>query len=490
MKVLFVTSELFPWVKIGGLGDVAAALPPALARHEIDVRLVLPGFPRLLDELRIRDTVRLRTPFALERVRVGLASLPESGLSAYIIDHSPFYDRAGGPYAGPDGRDWPDNHLRFALFSWAAAALAAGADPKWSPEILHGHDWHAGLAPAYLRAAGTPVRSIFTVHNLAYQGRFPGEVFAHLHLPPEFFSVDGAEFYGDISFMKAGLYYSNFLTTVSPTYAREIQTPAFGGGLDGLLRSRAQVLSGILNGVDPAVWSPKKDPLLPRNYDIKTVSAGKSAAKLILQRRFGLQARANTPLFGVVSRLTSQKGLDLLLSSLPALAAAGGQLVVLGTGDHDLEQGFRAAATAHPGQIAVEIGYDENLSHLLIGGSDVIIVSSRFEPCGLVQLYGLNYGSLPLVSLTGGLADTVVDVRPETISNRTATGFVFKSTNAQDLLDAIRRAIALYQDHGIWQQLIRQAMVQDFSWETAAKAYVKLYRSLSLHRAQDAVAAS
>jgi starch synthase len=489
MKVLFATSELFPWIKTGGLGDVAAALPPALVRQGINVRLVLPGFPRLLDGLDIREVVRIGSPFAVERVRIGLASLPGSGVPAYIVDHAPFYDRSGGPYAGPDGRDWPDNHLRFALFSWAAAALAGGADPAWSPDIVHGHDWHAGLVPAYLRASGTKVPSIFTVHNLAYQGLFPGAAFEHLHLPPEFFSIDGAEFYGGVSFMKAGLYYADRLTTVSPTYAREVQTPAFGEGLDGLLRSRSQVLSGILNGVDPGVWSPKTDAILPRPYNASTARAGKAAAKAELQQRLGLQANDAAPLFGVVSRLTPQKGLDLLLSSLPELTAAGGHLALLGAGDRGLEQGFLAASSAYPGKIGVEIGYDESLSHLLIAGSDVTVVSSRFEPCGLVQLYALGYGSLPLVSRTGGLADTVVDVTPETLSDGTATGFVFTSGDPQNLLEAMKRAIASYQDVRMWQQLVRQAMTRDFSWDLAAGGYIELYRTLAPDRPLAAPAA-
>jgi starch synthase len=478
MKVLFVASELYPWIKTGGLGDVAAALPPALRRGGIDVRLLLPGYTRLLDELTIDEVARLQSPFAVERVRIGRAALLGSGVSAYIVDHAPFYDRPGGPYAGPDGRDWPDNHLRFALFSWTAAALAAGADPAWSPDIVHGHDWHAGLAPAYLQAANTQVPSIFTVHNLAYQGRFPGDFFSQLHLPSGFFSIDGAEFYGGVSFMKAGLYYADRLTTVSPTYAGEIQTPAFGEGLDGLLRSRSQALSGILNGVDPQTWNPKTDAALPRPYDGRTVQAGKAAAKAALQQRLGLEVTESAPLFGVVSRLTPQKGLDLLLSCLQVLTVAGGQLALLGAGDRDLEQGFRAAAAAYPGQIGVEIGYDENLSHLVIAGSDITVVSSRFEPCGLVQLYALGYGSLPLVSHAGGLADTVIDFTPDTLSNGTATGFVFASGDPENFLQTIRRAIAAYQDHGTWRRLVRHAMTQDFSWDLAANAYAELYRSV------------
>jgi starch synthase len=401
MRVLHAAAELFPWVKTGGLGDVLAALPPALAQAGIDTRLVLPGFTAFLDAFGLTEIARLRTPFATERVRVALARLPDSEVSAYLVDHPAFYDRPGSPYADLDGRDWPDNHRRFSLLGWAAAALAQGADPDWRPDILHCHDWHAGLAPAYLRAEGSPVPSVFTVHNLAYQGFFPAAFFSDLHLPAHFFSIDGVEFYGGVSFLKAGLFYADRLTTVSPTYAREIETPAFGMGLDGLLRSRANRLTGILNGVDPRIWSPENDALLPRCYGVEDAAEGKAAAKLVLQRRFGMAEEGSGPLFGAVTRLTPQKGVDLLLAALPDLVSLGGRLVLLGSGDRDLEAGFAAAAQTYPGRVGITLGYDEALSHLIIAGSDAILVPSRFEPCGLTQLYALRYGSLPVVRRTG-----------------------------------------------------------------------------------------
>ena len=322
-RVLHAAAELYPWVKTGGLGDVIAALPPALAAQGIDVRLVLPGFSRLIDALELRQIIRLRTPFFPERVRLARARLPDSGMSVYLIDHPPFYDRPGGPYQDSTGSDWPDNHRRFALLGWIAAALAQGADQEWRPDIVHCHDWHAGLAPAYLRAAGAPVPTVFTVHNLAYGGWFPAAGFSELALPAGFFAIDGVEFYGGVSLMKAGLFYADRLTTVSPTYAREIQTAAFGMRFDGLLRGRSAVLSGILNGVDPAVWSPQSDPLLPQRYDIDEAAAGKAAAKSALERRFALPPAPTAPLFGMISRLTWQKGLDLLLAALPGLVAMG-----------------------------------------------------------------------------------------------------------------------------------------------------------------------
>jgi starch synthase len=482
LRVLHVTAELYPWVKSGGLGDVAAALPSALTALGVDARLLLPGFRGFLDAFPgITDAARLHTPFAAERVRVGLARVPVSELSAYLVDQPAFYDRPGNPYAGPDGQDWPDNHRRFGLFGWIAAELARGADLGWSPDILHIHDWHAGLAPAYLTArppAAGHVPTVFTIHNLAYQGQFPPDVFPELALPPEFFSTDGVEFNGLVSFIKAGLFFADRLTTVSPTYAREIQTPDFGCGLDGLLRARAGSLTGILNGVDPRVWDPRHDPVLPRTYGAEDAALGKPIAKAALQRRVGLVDRHDAPLFGVVSRLTPQKGLDLLLASLPEIVHDGSRLAILGSGDSDLEQGFSAAAGAHQGEIAVEIGYDEALSHLIIAGADIVLVPSRFEPCGLTQLYALRYGTLPLVRRVGGLADTVVDATAVSLADCTADGFAFDGDGAPALMSAVRRASALFRERAIWLRMMRQAMTRDFSWAAAARGYVAVYREL------------
>lgn len=478
MRVLHAAAELYPWVKTGGLGDVIAALPPALAGIGVDVRLVLPGFTPLLDALPLREIARVRTPFAVERVRIALAELPESGVRTYLVDHPAFYDRPGSPYADPNGHDWPDNHRRFALLGWAAAALAQGADADWRPDILHAHDWHAGLAPAYLRAGGMALPTVFTVHNLAYQGFFPATVFGDLAMPPDFFSIDGVEFYGGLSFLKAGLFYADRLTTVSPTYAQEIQTPAFGNGIDGLLRSRADVLSGILNGVDPAIWSPEHDGLLPRRYDIDDAVAGKAAAKAELQQRLGLPVEPDALLFGAVTRLASQKGGDLVLAILPELIGRGAQLALLGSGDTYLEAGFAAAAANNSGQIGVVIGYDEAMSHLIMAGSDVVLVPSRFEPCGLTQLYALRYGALPLVRRTGGLADTVVDANAISLAEGTATGFVFDDETSDALLGAAGRTVALYADKASWQRVMQNGMRQDFSWSAAARQYETLYDRL------------
>src|SRR5438132_7281749 len=482
MRVLYITAELYPWVKSGGLGDVAAALPPALIAGGIDVRLLLPGFRGFLDAFPgLTDAARLATPFAAERVRVALAHLPGSNSLAYLVDHPAFYDRPGNPYAGPDGSDWPDNYRRFALLGWAAAELARGADPSWRPDLLHGHDWHVGLAPAYLAASVSEegrVPTVFTVHNLAYRGLFPAGVFPELTLPPGFFSVYGVEFFGMVSFMKAGLYYADRLTTVSPTYAREIQTPDFGWGLDGLLRTRADVLTGILNGVDASIWDPRHDIALPQPYGIEDAASGKKAAKVALQRRLGLEPLGNAPLFGVVSRLIPQKGLDLVLAGLPDLVASSGQLALLGTGDSDIERGFTVTAGQYRGRVAAQIDYDESLAHLIVGGSDVILVPSRFEPCGLTQLYALRYGSLPLVRRVGGLADTVVDATPTSLSDGTATGFAFDEETPQGLISAVGRAVVLFRERESWQRMMRRAMTRDFSWDAAAAHYIAIYRTL------------
>jgi len=319
---------------------------------------------------------------------------------------------------------------------------------------------------------------VFTVHNLGYRGPFPGAVFPELALPSEFFSIDGVEFFGMVSFIKAGLFYSDRLTTVSPTYAREIQTPAFGWGLDGLLRGRANVLTGILNGVDTRVWDPRRDAILPRSYGKRTAATGKQAAKADLQRRFGLEPIEGAPLFGAVSRLTPQKGLDLVLAGLPDLVGGGAQLALLGSGDRDLEQAFAAAAERYRGRVGVTVGYDESLAHLIYAGSDIVLVPSRFEPCGLTQLYALRYGALPLVRRVGGLADTVVDATATNLAEGEATGFAFDDDSPAALISAIGRATTLFREREIWRRMMRQAMTRDFSWAAAARQYAAVYRAL------------
>ena len=479
MRILHVASEIFPLVKTGGLADVAAALPPALVKRGLDTRILLPGFPGIMKGMEALMPVCVIGPvFGAATVRLLLGRLPDSGLSAYVIDAPFLYRRPGNPYLGPDGKDWADNHRRFALLGWTAAHLASGElDADWTPDVVHAHDWHAGLTAAYLRqnpalGAGT----VFTIHNMAFRGIFPMECRYDLDLPMGTMTPLGMEFHGSLSFMKAGLVYSDRITTVSPTYAREICTTEFGCGLEGVMRDRGRDLSGILNGVDYAVWRPD-DPLIAKPYSPENLK-GKQASKPALQSEFGLDPSATGPLFGVVSRLTAQKGMDLLLAALPDLLEEGGQLVVLGTGDADLETGFRDAAAAHPGQVAIFLGYDEAMSHRVIAGSDVLLVPSRFEPCGLTQLYALRYGTLPLVRRVGGLADTVVDASPEKLQTGQATGFVFDDATRHALGVRIREASALYRDRSAWKQVQRHAMKQDFSWDDAAANYEALYRSI------------
>lgn len=483
MRVVQVCAEIYPLLKTGGLADVAGALPAALAALGVEVRVLLPGFASIVDALdEVQVIAELDAPAALgaHRARLLRGRLAACQAEACVIDAPALYRRAGGPYADAQQHAYADNDVRFALLGWTATQLAHGLDPHWQPQLVHAHDWHAALTCAYLaaaggRAAGVPP-SVFTVHNLAYQGLFDAARFAGLGLPAHFFSMHGAEFHGRTSFMKAGLYYADRITTVSPSYAREIQQPEQGCGLDGLLRTRSAELSGIVNGVDEAVWNPATDALLPARYSTQRLT-GKAKCKAALQGELGLEAAPRTPLFCVVSRLTEQKGLHLLLQALPQLLAAGAQLAVLGSGDAALEDGFRAAAAQHPGAVGVRIGYDEAFAHRLIAASDLIVVPSHYEPCGLTQLYGLKYGTLPLVRRVGGLADTVADTRLDTVDTN-ATGFVFDEFSAAALTDAAMRALALFRRPADWKQVQLRGMRRPCGWNDAARPYVELYRSL------------
>ena len=479
MRILHVASEIFPLVKTGGLADVVAALPPALIKQGADARVLLPGLPGILDGVEgLRPVIRLGPAFGAAVIDLKLGHLPDSGVPAYVIDAPFLYRRPGNPYIGPDGQDWRDNHRRFALLGWIAAHLGAGElDSDWVPDVVHAHDWHAGLAPVYMaQNPALQARSVFTIHNLAFRGIFPLELHPEMHLPIRKITPTGAEFHGKISFMKAGLVYANRVTTVSPTYAREICTPEFGWGLEGVLRERSQDLSGILNGVDYDVWSPAGNQVAAP-YSAEDLS-GKVECRRALREELGLAQDAPGPLFAVVSRLTSQKGMDLLLAALPELLREGGQLAVLGSGDGDLESGFRYAATVNPGNVAVHIGYDEALSHRFMSGADVLLVPSRFEPCGLTQLYALHFGTLPLVRRVGGLADTVVDSSEDNLRSGRATGFVFGDASRHALAESIRSACALFRDGERWRGVQQRGMAQDFSWDDSAAHYTRLYRNL------------
>lgn len=479
-RILQVGAEIFPLVKTGGLGDVLGALPQAVARQGFDVRLLLPGYPALREPLAsVQRVCTLGPAFGAASIEVLRGYIPGIDLPAYVIDAPSLYERPGNPYVDGQGTAWADNPLRFGLLGWVAAHLGLGdIDRSWRPQLVHGHDWHAGLGAAHLALHPQPrCRSIFTVHNLAFAGLFDRELLPTLLLPEDSFGMDGVEFHGDGSMLKAGLQYADAITTVSPTYAREIRTAEFGCGLEGVIEHRAERLHGILNGVDYTIWNPATDRQLDVRFDYKRVAL-KAGAKAALQKQLGLAVDPAALLIGVVSRLTQQKGLDLLLQALPALLADGAQLALLGSGDATLENGCRALAAAAPNQVAVRFAYDEPLAHRIIGGSDVIAVPSRFEPCGLTQLYGLRYGTLPLVRRVGGLADTVTDADDASLSTGSATGFVFDAATPAALLQAARRALALYRQPEQWQKMMKRAMTQDFSWDGAAAHYATLYRQL------------
>ena len=481
MKVLHVAAEVFPLVKTGGLADVVGALPQALIEQGTDVRLLLPGLPAILDAVEKLETVcEIGPVFGAARVALRLGRMPNSRVPAYIVDAPYLYRRGGGPYQTDAGVEWSDNAQRFALLGWVGAHLAAGElDPAWVPRVLHAHDWHAAMACAYVEAhPATSAATVFTVHNLAYQGLFPSVDFPQLGLPARFMASTGLEYHSQLSFMKAGLKFALRVTTVSPTYAAEIATAEFGFGLDGVVRGRGAAVSGILNGVDTAVWDPARDEGLASHYAPGRLE-GKAECKGALQSELGLAPRSGAPLFGVVSRLTSQKGLDLVIGALPGILRRGGQLALQGSGDPALEAAFTSAAQANPGSVAVKLGYDEALAHRIIAGCDAILVPSRFEPCGLTQLYGLRYGTVPVVRRVGGLADTVVDASEEALASARATGFVFEAATAAALDAAIHRAIDLHAQPERWRRVMTTGMLQDNSWQGAARRYVALYESIA-----------
>lgn len=482
LRVLHVAAEVFPLVKTGGLADVVAALPVAQAQQGADVRLLLPGYPAVLEGVQgARTIIDIGTCFGALRVRLLQARMPGTALPVYVVDAPYLYRRAGNPYLAPGGDEWPDNLQRFALLGWVAAHLAADdADPQWHADIVHAHDWHAALACA--QVADHPangVRSVFTIHNMAFQGLFPMHDWPLLGLASRHMSPAGLEFHGQLSFMKAGLQYAHCITTVSPTYAREIATPEFGFGLDGAVRARGADVLGILNGIDTEVWNPATDAALAERYDADRLD-GKRSCRRALQKELGLEVDESALLVTIVSRLSAQKGLDLVLGALPGLMSAGVQLVVQGTGEPALESAFRLAQQAHPGRVHVHVGYDEARAHRLVAGADAIAVPSRFEPCGLTQMYGLRYGTLPVVRCVGGLADTVRDAGEEG-----GNGFVFDEATAAAFAAAVLRAQGLRRaDPRGWAAMQRAGMAAELGWATAARHYGGMYEKL-LGRAPD-----
>ncbi len=482
LRVLSVASEVFPLIKTGGLADVAGALPGALAPLGIAVTTLLPGYPQVMDRLSGTEVVH-RWP-DLFGGPAALVSAEAAGLALLVLDAPHLYRRAGGPYQNSEGADWSDNAQRFAAFAFAAAEVALlGGD---TPDIVHAHDWQAALAPVYLHFARPDVprrrpATILTIHNIAFQGQFPAALLARLRLPPEAFTIEGVEYYGQIGFLKGGLSLADHITTVSPNYAIEIQSSEMGMGLEGLLHHRSHVLSGILNGVDTEIWNPATDRHLAAQYDAQQLD-GRERNKAALRQRFGLSADAPGPLAAVVSRLSWQKGMDLLLAALPRLIAEGGQLAVLGAGDAALQAEFAAAAKRHPGYVGAVFGYDEGLSHLIQGGADIILVPSRFEPCGLTQLYGLRYGAIPLVARVGGLADTIIDANDAALAAGVATGFQFAPVAVHALEAALTRAARIFRDKATWRRLQARGMAMDVSWRRPAHQYADLYRAWAERR--------
>ena len=477
MRVLYITSEVFPFAKTGGLADVSASLPAALRDLGLDVRLLVPGYPQALERAaNPQEILRLGDPLGCGEVRLLETHLPHADVPVWLIDCPRLYNRAGGLYQTETGEDWPDNALRFALLNHVAAGIANEPGRAWRPELIHCNDWHAGLLPLLLAGRGRPrPATLFTIHNLAYQGLFAADELARLDLPPSAFSI--MEFYGRISFLKAGIQTADAITTVSPTYANEIRTSEYGCGLDGLLRERAENLTGILNGVDYNIWDPSTDPYLACNYSPRSV-ASKADCKRAIQAELGLVVDADMPLMAFMSRLVHQKMPDVVLDALPALLEEGAQFVVVAEGDNGYQTCFRELAVRYPGQVAVE-GYQEELGHRLLAGADMLLHPARFEPCGLVPIYALRYGTIPLVRKSGGMVDTVIDASPDALRQGIATGFSFDEPSLDDLVACIRRAISLYRQPISWRRLQAYAMRQDFSWQRSAKAYADLYRSLT-----------
>lgn len=475
MQVLSVTPEIFPLIKTGGLADVTGALPIALAAKGVTMRTLIPGFPTVMAAFKKKKAV-LQYPL-LQGAKASVHSVQLAGLELFVLDAPHLFDRPGGPYGNATGVDWPDNWRRFAALSQVGGDIAGGAISGYQPDIVHAHDWQSAMTLAYMRygkAVGVP--SMMTVHNLAFQGQFGAGIFGELGLPAVAMALDGVEYYGGVGFLKAGLQAAWAITTVSPTYAQEIRSAEFGMGLDGLINMRSSDLYGIVNGIDTGIWDPETDKHLVSDYTAATLKA-RAPNRAAVEDRFGLE-RDDSPIVCVISRLTWQKGMDILATVVDGIVARGARLAILGSGDAGLEGALLAAAARHRGRIGVVIGYDEGLSHIMQGGCDAIVIPSRFEPCGLTQLYGLRYGCVPVVARTGGLADTVIDANEAAVSAGVATGFQFAPNNAGALLHAVRRLVDAHASPAVWESLQRQGMKADVSWDKSAEKYVELYRLL------------
>jgi len=475
MQVLAVASEIYPFVKTGGLADVVGALPGALAAQGVAVRTLVPAYPAILGQ--VGKTKPLRRYADLFGAPATLTMVQAEGLDLLLLDAPAFFAREGGLYDDPAGNGWADNWRRFAALSRVAADIAADGAKGWRPDLVHAHDWQAAMTAAYMRfGPAHAVPRVVTIHNLAFQGRYGADIFPALGLPPEAWGVDGVEYYGGTGYLKAGLVSADAITTVSPTYAEEIRSPKHGMGLDGLLEGRADKLHGILNGVDTAIWDAAADPSIAGKFTARSLGA-RAANRRALETAFGLD-RDEAPLFIIVSRLTWQKGMDLMMGAIDHLVGLGAKLAMLGSGDRPLEGAFLASAERHRGRVGVRIGYDEPLSHLMQAGGDAILIPSRFEPCGLTQLYALRYGCVPVVARVGGLADTVIDANEAAVNAGVATGILFAPDDMLALHGAIARAARLHRQRPAWQAMQRAGMRADFSWTHSAAAYAALFRSL------------
>jgi starch synthase len=475
MKILSVTSEIFPLVKTGGLADVTGSLPKAMESFGVETTSLIPGYPKVMDML--GNATPLAVFEDLLGVRASLIHARIDGLNLFVLDAPELYNRPGGPYVDGTGRDHHDNWRRFAALSRAGAEIAMGLLPGWTPDIVHTHDWQSAMTSVYMREMGCRTPVVITIHNIAFQGQFSADLLPALGLPPSLYSTSSLEYFGDISFLKGGLQTADAITTVSPTYAREVLTPRFGMGLDGVLNERVSVLKGIVNGIDLDIWDPAIDPHVPRNYDVNALRRKRENRSILLEK-FGLDAPGRGPVVSAVSRLTWQKGFDMFASTADEVIHNDGRVIVFGQGDRDIEQALLATAARYPGRMAVHIGYDEPTAHLIHAGSDAIVQPSRFEPCGLTQLYALRYGTVPVVSRTGGLSETIIDANDAAMSARVATGFQFHPVTTDGLRLALRRAIHAFEDPKMWARLQNQGMKAKFSWERSAQQYAVVYADL------------
>lgn len=478
-KILFATSEAHPLIKTGGLADVASSLPRALLKRGHDVKILLPAYASVMlkaKEVGAKKIAELN--ISGQTIILLQTRLPGSRVTVLLVDIPQFSEREGNPYCGPDGSDWSDNHWRFFVFAKAAEAIALNqANLNWQPDIVHCNDWQTGLIPALLAQHQQKPASVFTIHNLAYRGLFSYQVFSELGLPNDYWHHEKLEFYGQMSFIKGGLAFADAITTVSQSYANEIQTPEFGCGLDGVLRARAQDLSGVLNGIEMDEWNPGSDKLITHNYNRRTLNQ-KVKNKTALQEKLGLPVNESIPLLGFIGRLVEQKGIDLILNQCSQLLTQDCQLVILGSGFASYEQALKNIAQQHPHKVSVTLGYNEAFAHQIEASADIFLMPSMFEPCGLNQMYSLRYGTLPVVNAVGGLRDTVVE-RPVDDLGTEGNGFVFHTPTAEELHLAIKRALACYQQPDVWKKMQHNAMSQDFSWEKSAEKYEGIYLSIT-----------